>query len=101
MIVITRYRRQPYSVSDAVGSMGTGIIEQLALAFVNSVVAVTLYEVVYRAAIFRLDERSPWVWFATFVLVDFIYFGWHYLSHKTNFMWAGHVLHHQSEKFNF
>ncbi len=34
------------------------------------------------------------------VLVDFIYYWWHRLSHRYNVLWAAHVVHHQSQDYN-
>ena len=35
-----------------------------------------------------------------FLAVDFTYYWWHRLSHRVNFLWAAHVVHHQSEDYN-
>lgn len=40
------------------------------------------------------------VWVSCFVLYDFAYYWNHRLSHEVNFLWAGHVVHHQSEEYN-
>ena len=32
--------------------------------------------------------------------VDFLYYWWHRLSHEVSFLWAAHVVHHQSEDYN-
>ncbi|TGJ98184.1 sterol desaturase family protein [Leptospira langatensis] len=40
------------------------------------------------------------VWVACFVLYDLAYYWSHRLSHEVNFLWAGHVVHHQSEEYN-
>ena len=37
---------------------------------------------------------------AVFVLVDFLYYWTHRLSHRVNILWAGHVVHHSSEEYN-
>jgi alkylglycerol monooxygenase len=42
----------------------------------------------------------PLTWVFALILGDFIYYWWHRASHRINFMWAGHVIHHQSEEYN-
>ncbi len=32
--------------------------------------------------------------------MDFVYYWWHRLSHEVSFLWAVHVVHHQSEDYN-
>ncbi|PJZ68982.1 sterol desaturase [Leptospira perolatii] len=39
-------------------------------------------------------------WLACFFLYDLAYYWNHRLSHEVNFLWAGHVVHHQSEEYN-
>jgi drug/metabolite transporter superfamily protein YnfA len=39
-------------------------------------------------------------WSAVFMLVDLCYYWSHRLSHEVNVLWAGHVVHHQSEEYN-
>lgn len=93
--------KRPYPIVDAIGSIGTGIVQQVMLAFVSVAMAWTLYIFVYdRFAVTHLDRHAPWVWFVAFVGVDFCYYWWHHASHKINFIWTGHLLHHQSEEFN-
>ena len=54
------------------------------------------------------DAAAPWgvdtaalvAWASAFVLVDFCYYWSHRLSHEVNLLWAGHVVHHQSEEYN-
>ncbi len=39
-------------------------------------------------------------WLLAFVVYDFAYYWWHRASHRINFLWAAHIVHHQSEDFN-
>ncbi|SDE20751.1 sterol desaturase family protein [Niabella drilacis] len=40
-------------------------------------------------------------WLLLLVLEDFVYYWLHRLDHTTRFLWAVHVTHHSSQKFNF
>ena len=46
------------------------------------------------------DPTQSWMWLLAFMVVDFAYYWFHRLSHEVNFLWAGHVIHHQSEDYN-
>ena len=39
-------------------------------------------------------------WVVLIVAVDFFYYVFHRASHRVNFLWASHVVHHQSEEYN-
>ena len=41
-----------------------------------------------------------WTWAVGLVLVDFAYYWSHRAGHRVNFLWAAHVVHHQSEEYN-
>jgi sterol desaturase/sphingolipid hydroxylase (fatty acid hydroxylase superfamily) len=43
---------------------------------------------------------SQWVWAAAIVGDDFCYYWFHRLSHEVRFLWAAHVNHHSSRRYN-
>jgi alkylglycerol monooxygenase len=58
-----------------------------------------IYALVFaRLRIFDLHGAPAWI--VAFMGVDFFYYWWHRLSHEVNFLWAAHVVHHQSEDYN-
>ena len=48
----------------------------------------------------EIDAAALAAWVIAFVLVDLCYYWSHRMSHEVNVLWAGHVVHHQSEEFN-
>ena len=40
-------------------------------------------------------------WLSLYLLEDLIYYTMHYLDHHVRILWAGHITHHSSDKFNF
>ena len=52
------------------------------------------------------SELIPWqeypvlTWLVAFIGYDLIYYWNHRLNHEINCLWAGHVVHHQSEDYN-
>ena len=49
---------------------------------------------------FAVDAPALLSWAVTFFLVDLCYYWSHRMSHEVNLLWAGHVVHHQSEEYN-
>ncbi|WP_151082814.1 sterol desaturase family protein [Nocardioides cynanchi] len=49
----------------------------------------------------RLDlGTGPWAWGAAILGWDFIYYWNHRASHESRWLWAVHVVHHSSERYN-
>ena len=62
-----------------------------------------LHIFLYQFRIFDLANVVPlWVmWLMTFILIDFVFYIYHRLSHRVRFLWAIHMSHHSSEEMNF
>jgi sterol desaturase/sphingolipid hydroxylase (fatty acid hydroxylase superfamily) len=41
------------------------------------------------------------LWILTFVMIDLVFYFYHRISHRVNFLWAIHMSHHSSEEMNF
>ncbi len=41
------------------------------------------------------------LWIALLIFTDFIWYWYHRLAHEVNILWGAHVVHHQSEDFNY
>ncbi|MFL5370328.1 MAG: sterol desaturase family protein [Myxococcales bacterium] len=86
-----------YRFNDALVDLSCGMAQQIGVVFGVGVLS-SAYLWMYGHRFF--DLRAPWSWLVAFVAVDFTYYVWHRLSHRVNFLWAVHVVHHQSEDFN-
>lgn len=92
--------RTIYGVFDTLANLGCGISSQLVAVYVQ-LWTLGLYSFVLdSAALCRWPTGSPWPWVIAFFGVDPGYYAWHRASHRVNFMWAMHVVHHQSEQYN-
>ncbi len=92
--------RKIYRLNDALTNISCGITQQVSGAFLR-VISVTVYQLVYEN--FGLfDIPSTWYTFILIWLgVDLCYYWAHRMSHEINLFWGGHVVHHQSEDYNF
>ncbi len=100
LLVARARKRQVYRLGDALGDLGCGMGQQVALVFAGASL-IGVYAWIFdhhRLHTFPAGSVLPWL--AAFVAVDFIYYWWHRLSHKVNVLWAAHVVHHQSEDYN-
>ncbi|PJZ24580.1 sterol desaturase [Leptospira hartskeerlii] len=119
------HKRKLYRLNDSINDLSAGISSQI-FGIIFKTITFFAYLWVYENwKIFNLPSwpsepvswmpssevlglsASTWswtiviaVWVACFVLYDLAYYWLHRLSHEVNFLWAGHVVHHQSEEYN-
>lgn len=91
-------RVRGYELKDTLASLSMGLFNRVVYAAVGGILLfahLALYE--YR--LFDLGH-AWWVWALCFVAEDFTYYWWHRASHEVRFLWAAHVNHHSSERYN-
>ncbi|MCB9184318.1 MAG: sterol desaturase family protein [Flavobacteriales bacterium] len=92
-------QRKVYRFNDFVANMGCGIGSQVVGAFTKAGILAIYLAVYDHWRLFTLPS-TPVTWLLTFLFVDLLYYWFHRLSHEVNFLWAAHVVHHQSEEYN-
>ena len=96
MLAGTAYRG--YERRDTVASLTMGVVNVIISLFTKAVHFAFL-AVVGRWALF--DIAPSWSsWLVLLVLGDLCYYWFHRLSHDVRFLWAAHVNHHSSERYN-
>jgi alkylglycerol monooxygenase len=98
-LVAHRRRVAVYRFHDAVADLSCGIGQQMTLIF-SQAPLVVLYLWIYEDHRLVTWSEGWLAWVLAFVLIDFAYYWWHRLSHEVNFLWAAHIVHHQSEDYN-
>ncbi len=88
-----------YRFADTFCNLACGIGNQLTDPVLR-VVGLTLYAFLqaHGGKLFENHETAEWL--VAFVGVDARYYAFHRASHRVNFLWACHVVHHQSEEYN-
>lgn len=85
---------------NSISNISIGIAERLLNLFITGSFY-ALYEFVYeRFALFSIPNH-PITWILLLLITDFIWYWYHRLGHEVNIMWGAHVVHHQSEEFNY
>ena len=92
--------REAYASNDAINSIGLGVISQLVGVF-SKLLTIGIYAwCVEHLALFALPENNLLVWVGALLLYDLCYYWLHRCGHRVNILWAAHVVHHQSERYN-
>src|SRR5205085_11480799 len=89
-----------FNLHNSVTNISIGIAERLADVFI----AGTFYFVYdYLQKNFGLlhIKQGVGLWILLFLLTDFLWYWYHRLAHQINILWLAHIVHHQSEDFNY
>lgn len=89
-----------FGFANSISNINVGIAERLLDTF-----TVGIFYFVYEAlhshfAVFDI-QSGVLLWCSLLLLTDFIWYWYHRLAHEVNFLWAAHVVHHQSDDFNY
>jgi sterol desaturase/sphingolipid hydroxylase (fatty acid hydroxylase superfamily) len=92
--------RQIYRLNDAISDLTCGMGDQLIGLLIKGTL-IGIYVGLYNLwHFYEWSTESGWIWAFGLLSVDFCYYWYHRFSHRVNFAWASHVVHHQSEEYN-
>ena len=98
-----RIGRNTYRLNDSLSSLSLGVLSQ-AIAVCTQFFQIGLYTIAYRR-LSQFHHAGLWQtalgWLLAVVLFDFCDYWLHRTGHETAVFWAAHVVHHQSQEFNF
>ncbi len=99
-----RYTRRKgknfFHYAESIANLNTGIAERL-LDVVTTGLFYYFFEYIYHHyALFNI-RTNAFTWLLLFLLTDLVWYWYHRLAHEINLFWAVHVVHHQSEDFNY
>ncbi len=100
ILIARRQGKRVYRFHDTVADLGCGISQQITGLFLKAVLFGGYMWVYRQGHLLELSPSSPWTFGIALLGVDFLYYWWHRASHLVNFMWAAHIVHHQSEEMN-
>lgn len=84
---------------DSVTNIFLGLIS-LTIAFVMKGVTLGIFLNMQHHAFYHF-EFTLTSFLLLFIISDFHYYAFHFISHKVRFFWASHVVHHSSHEYNF
>ena len=100
LIAARMMRRPVYRLNDAINSISLGVLSQVVGVFAK-ILSIGIYAVALKhVALFDLSPDNPLTWISALLLYDFCYYWLHRCGHEVGILWAAHVVHHQSERYN-
>ncbi|MGA5648157.1 sterol desaturase family protein [Streptomyces seoulensis] len=88
-----------YELRDTVTSMSMGAGSQV-IGLPWKAVTVVVFAAAFTVAPWHLAPSSPWTWLLLFFADDLAYYVFHRAHHRVRVLWASHVVHHSSLRFN-
>jgi len=89
-----------FQYAESVANLNVGIAERLLDIFTTTLFFGVFVYIHEHFAIF--DIKAGWfTWVLLFLATDLVWYWYHRLAHEINAFWAVHVVHHQSEDFNY
>jgi sterol desaturase/sphingolipid hydroxylase (fatty acid hydroxylase superfamily) len=98
--VSVKKKKAVYHFNEAVANLNVGIGERLSDMLTTGAFFYVFTWVHQHFALFTIPA-SLLTWFFLFLLTDLIWYWYHRFGHEVNLFWSVHVVHHQSEDFNF
>lgn len=88
-----------YTLNNTAMNIAIGAIDRLGSLLTMALLYLVLDYTYSHFALFHL-QSSWYQWLCGYIAVDFVSYWFHRYSHEVSILWAGHVTHHSSPKFN-
>ncbi|MEP3386419.1 MAG: sterol desaturase family protein, partial [Flavobacteriaceae bacterium] len=92
-------KKKVYHVMDTISSLSSALTNVVKDSLGLGLVLVSYPFLLEHLALMHMEATWP-VWVIGFIIIDFEGYWNHRLSHKINYFWNQHVIHHSSEEFN-
>ncbi|GAB4035861.1 sterol desaturase family protein [Spirosoma gilvum] len=99
--LVSKIQKKAYfRFNNSVANLSVGIAERLLDSFTVGLFYFA-YDYLHRHyALFDI-RATAWTWVGLLIVTDFVWYWYHRLAHELNLFWAVHVVHHQSDDFNY
>jgi len=92
--------KKTHQFNESIANINVGIFERICDLLTTGSFFFIFTWINKNYALFTIE--SNWVtWIALFLATDFVWYWYHRLGHEVNILWAAHIVHHQSEDFNY
>ncbi|MBI5372664.1 MAG: sterol desaturase family protein [Sphingobacteriales bacterium] len=93
-------RTDQFRFNETVANINVGIAERLSDVFAAGLFYFFFSWIYTHFALFEIHPGF-FTWVLLFLFTDFMWYWYHRFGHEVNLFWAVHVVHHQSDDYNF
>ncbi len=99
--IAAKRKKLPYfHLHNSIANISIGIAERLLDVFVTGLFFF-VYDYLQKKWGILTIKPGVFLWILLLICTDFMWYWYHRLAHEINVFWAVHVVHHQSEDFNY
>ncbi|GAB2788789.1 sterol desaturase family protein [Rhabdobacter roseus] len=99
-LVAKKRKKNYFSFSTSIANLNVGVAERLIDLFTAGSFYF-FYDYLHRNFAFFDIQPTLLLWIALLLATDFLWYWYHRYGHEVNLFWGFHVVHHQSEEFNY
>lgn len=97
---LRKNKKHLFKYDSSVANLSIGVAERLLNLFISGSFF-ELFKYIYdRYALIQIPN-TWYVWILLLLATDFVWYWYHRLGHEINLLWGAHIVHHQSEEFNY
>jgi sterol desaturase/sphingolipid hydroxylase (fatty acid hydroxylase superfamily) len=89
-----------FQFAESIANLNVGIAERLMDVF-TIVPFFYFFKYIYLHFALLSIPVNIFSWVLLFILTDLVWYWYHRFAHEINILWAAHIVHHQSEDFNY
>lgn len=99
-VALQKDRQDLFHFENSIANISVGIAERMLSLFITSSFYSLFYYIYENYALYNIPNH--WlVWILLILATDLVWYWYHRLGHEVNILWAVHIVHHQSDEFNF
>ncbi len=98
--VCIKQKKQLFQFNEAIANINVGIGERLSDVLTTGAFFYVFSWIHQHFALFSIPS-TIFTWVFLFLLTDLLWYWYHRFGHEVNIFWSAHVVHHQSEDYNF
>lgn len=92
--------KKVHHFNESIANLNVGIVERIS-DLVTTASFFYVFDWLNKNFSFFKIESSISSWILLFLATDLLWYWYHRFGHKVNIFWAAHVVHHQSDDFNY
>lgn len=99
-LIAKKKKLQYFNLNNSIANISIGIAERLSDVLITGMFYFVYDNLQKKFGIFHI-KPGVFLWIALLLCTDFLWYWYHRLGHEVNLLWAAHVVHHQSDDYNF